>query len=135
MKKVDELAKLSPIFQGIVKNEEISSLMQCVDGSVKYYGAGDIIVSAGEELYFLGNLLTGLAQEQAADGSTLRTVNQGEMVTWGFSDGKWIKAENDVCAKTDCAVLWLRWIRAAKICNFSCEFHKKALENLERLTK
>lgn len=133
MKQYYELMKMSPLFRGITKNEELTMLLKCIDGNVKAYGAGETIISEGEDLYFAGMLLSGVAQELAADGSALSAKDFGELLTGGFSEGKSVKAPAAVIAKTDCEVLWVRWIRAARICNFSCPYHKKALENLNRL--
>ncbi|WP_206459033.1 hypothetical protein [Anaerovorax sp. IOR16] len=133
MKQYLELLKTTPLFFGIRETKDLEWVLKCVDGNVKTYRAGETIIQEGEDLYFVGMVVSGIAQSMNREKSTLTDV--GELFDFCFEEGKSIQAEAKITAKTDCAILWMRWIRLKKICNFECEFHKKLIKNLEKLMK
>ncbi|WP_324823811.1 hypothetical protein [Sinanaerobacter sp. ZZT-01] len=133
MKQYLELLKTTPLFYGIKESKDLEWLFKCVDGNVKTYRAGETIAEEGEALYFTGMVVSGIAQSIYKDKSIL--TDAGELFDFCFDEGKSIQSEAKIIAKTDCSVLWMRWIRLKKVCNFECEFHKKVIDNLEKLTK
>lgn len=133
MKQYLELLKTTPLFFGIRDTKNLEWVLNCVDGKVKTYRAGETIIEQGEDLYFLGMVVTGIAQSIDGERSSLTDV--GELFDFCFEEGKSIKSEAKITAKTDCAILWMRWIRLRKLCNFECAFHKKLIENLDKLMK
>lgn len=133
MRQYLELLKTTPLFFGIKDTKDLEWVLNCVDGNVKTYRAGETIIEQGEDLYFVGMVINGIAQ--SVDGETSTLTDAGELFVFGFEEGKSVKSEAKIIAKTDCSILWMRWIRLKKICNFECEFHKKLIENLGKMMK
>lgn len=132
MKQYLELLKTMPLFFGIKESKDLEWVLKCVDGNVKNYRAGETITEEGEDVYFTGMVLSGIAQNIYKDNVVLTDI--GELFPFCFEEDKSIQSDAKIVAKTDCSILWMRWIRLKRVCNFNCEFHKKLIENLNQLT-
>ncbi|WP_130863529.1 cyclic nucleotide-binding domain-containing protein [Bacilliculturomica massiliensis] len=131
MEKYLDLLLAMPLFQGIGNKKDLAWVMKCVDGNVKEYRAGEVIFEKGEDVYFEGMIVSGIAQME--DGDKVVNIDTSKLIPIPYESGKSVQSPGRVTAKTDCRILFMRWIRLMKICNFECAFHKQLLKNLENL--
>ena len=128
-----DLLLTMPLFEGISDKKNLAWVLKCIDGTVKDYRSCDVIFEEGEDVYFAGMVVSGVAQMLTAQGEASEQVDEGQLLPVTYDGEKSGKAVQKIVAKTDCKILFMRWIRLMKICNFECAFHKRLLENLEKM--
>lgn len=131
MKQYYPLIKQIPLFNHFKSDKDMDWIFNCIDGSVKTYQAGETIFSKGEPMYFAAVVLDGMVQ--AIGGEKTELMDVGDLVFSGYEEGKSVVSPADYVAKTNCTLLFMRWIRMTRVCNFECEFHKKLLEKYNKL--
>lgn len=131
MEKYLDLLLNMPLFQEIKDKKDLGWVLKCVDGNVKDYRAGDVVFEEGEDVYFAGMVMSGILQMESGEGVV--NIDTAAMIPIPYDKEKSVKAPGRLTAKTDCSVLFMRWIRLVKICNFDCAFHRQLLKNLDNM--
>lgn len=134
MQEYLDLLLSMPLFQGIEDRKNLAWVLKCVDGTVKEFAAGEAIYEIGEDVYFAGMLMEGAVLLEGSSEEP-RKVNASELIPIPYSGEKSAKSPWKVTAESNCRILFMRWIRLMKVCNFECGFHKQLLENLENMTE
>lgn len=119
------------LFSHMKEDKDMDWLFRCIDGSVREYRAGETIFSVGEETYFAAVVVDGMVQGLSKEGGAV-LFDPGDLLIDDYREGKSVVSPLDYVAKTDCKLLFTRWIRMMKVCNFECAFHRQLLEKLSR---
>lgn len=127
------LLKNSPLFQGM-NQEEIASLLGCIDGQVRCYERGSCLLRVGEALDRFGLVLSGtvlVVQEDFwGNRNIVSEITKGQLFAEAFACVQGAVLTVSVMAETACEVLWLNVRRVLGTCPRACEFHHLIIRNL-----
>ena len=127
----------TPLFQGI-REEELETLLCCLDAREKRYRRGSTILRAGDCAEELGLLLSGsvnvLVNFYWGGSQIFGHVEAGDLFgeTYAAIPGKELLV--DVVAAEDCRVLFLHMDRLLTTCRSGCSFHNQIIHNLIRIS-
>ncbi len=133
MKKYIPILKRTQLFAGIGE-EEIDSMLSCLNAKVKYYKKGEYVLRQGERLNALAILAEGKLHIQNDDywgnRSILGNIAVGEMFGEAYIAPQSDALINDVVAIEDSAVIFFDVICIITTCSNACRFHSATAKNL-----
>lgn len=133
MKKYIPILKKTKLFVGI-SEEEIASMLTCLDASLRTYRKGESVFRRGEHLNRISILLEGALHIQNDDYWGNRTiVNRvavGEMFGEAYLAPESGALPNDVVAIEDSAVIFFDLNKILTTCSSACRFHTLTVQNL-----
>ncbi|SHK49998.1 cAMP-binding domain of CRP or a regulatory subunit of cAMP-dependent protein kinases [Hathewaya proteolytica DSM 3090] len=125
-----------PLFQGI-KEEDLISLLQCLNPKIQTFGKNEPIVSFGENIDKFGIILEGEASvlKETSEGNRviIAIVKEGDLFgeMLVFSSRK--KWPVTVRVQNSCKVLFLKNSDLISRCNKMCTWHNTFLENFIKI--
>ena len=133
MKKFIPNLKKTKLFAGVVE-EEISSMLSCLDARFREYKKGEYVLRQGEHLNHITVLVSGELHIQRDDYWGNRTIVNRIGVEEMFGEA-YIAPEsgallNDVLAVEDSTVIFFDIRRIITVCSTACRFHSMVVQNL-----
>lgn len=133
MKKFISILKRSQLFSG-VGEEEISSMLTCLQARLCTYKKGEYVLRQGERLDTIFVLVEGKLHIQRDDywgnRSIINMVSVGEMFGEAYVAPESGTLVNDVLAVEDSAVIFFDVKRIITVCSVACRFHSMVVQNL-----
>ncbi len=121
------------LFNGIEENE-IKSLLQCLNAVEKTYKKGDIIFAEGEPTELIGVVLSGMAIIEFADvwgnNNIIGSAEEGDVFAEAYACIQDEPLLISVSAAEDTKILFMNIGRVLSSCSNSCVFHTKLVRNL-----
>lgn len=121
------------LFQGTTE-DEIKSMLQCLDATQKKYEKGETIYYVGETTKAVGLVLSGSVIIQCDDlwgnNSVLGVVEAGEIFSEAYAciPGEPLMVNVTACEKSK--ILYLDIHHILTTCSNSCQHHNKIIQNL-----
>ena len=136
MKKFFPVIMDTPLFKNIKENE-LESMLECLQAVEKTYRKNDIIFMAGEPALYVGIVYSGSVQVIKDDVMGNRLILSG-LATGDIFGETFACAGVDilpvsVIAKEESTVLLLDYRKVIDKCRSSCNFHNKMIENMMRI--
>lgn len=133
MKEYIPVLKRTQIFAG-VGNDEIASMLLCLDAQLHHSKKGEYVLREGEHLSDIMILVNGRLLIQKDDywgnRSILEQISMGEMFGEAYIAPESGPLLNDVVAAEDSAVIFLNAKRIMTTCSSACRFHTMVVQNL-----
>lgn len=125
--------KSTQLFFGL-SEEEISSLLSCLNAKIKHFKKGEYVFSQGERLGDVTILVEGSLYIQKDDywgnRSILGQVAPGEMFGESYVAPQSTPLLHDVIATEDSAVMFFDVKRILTTCSSACRFHTLVVQNM-----
>ena len=136
MKEYINQFKKLPLFTGI-KEEELLPMLTCIGGYIQEYTKSKFILLSKEPIKCVGIILDGTVHMIKEDiwghKTVLAFMKQGELFGETFVCGDRFTSEVTFYAATHCKVLYIPFYKTLHMCNTSCVFHHRLVENMVRL--
>ncbi len=133
MKKYISVLKRTQMFSGIAE-DEIQSLLSCLNAKKNYYKKGQYILHQGESLSNILVLVEGKVHIQKDDywgnRSILGQIEVGEMFGEAYASPSGGALLNDVVALEDSVVIAFNVKQILTTCSSACRFHSMIIQNL-----
>lgn len=133
MKKYIPILKRTQLFAG-VDDDEIASMLSCLDAGLKSYEKGEYVLRRGEHLSDIVVLAEGNLHIQKDDywgnRSILGQIAAGEMFGEAYVAPESGALLNDVVAVEDSTVIFFNVKRMLTTCPTSCRFHTTVVQNM-----
>ena len=133
MKKYIPILKRTHIFAGLGE-EEIESLLSCLDARLYKYKKGEYVLRQGEHLDDVTVLVEGNLHIQKDDywgnRSILGHVAPGDMFGEAYASPENGVLLNDVVAVEDSAAIFFNIKRIITTCSSACRFHTLVVQNM-----
>lgn len=133
MKKYIPILKRTQLFAG-VGEEEIGSMLSCLNAALKRYKKGEYVLRQGERINALAVLVEGKLHIQSDDywgnRSILGNIATGEMFGESYVAPQSDALINDVVAIEDSAVIFFDALCVITTCTNACRFHSVVAQNL-----
>lgn len=133
MKKYVPLLEKTKLFSG-VGDDDILSMLSCLNASVREYGKGQVAFRQGDTLRELMILAEGRLHIQREDYwgnlNLLNEIRPGEMFGEAYIVPNSGPLLNDVVAAEDSAALFFDMDRILTVCPSACPFHTRIVKNV-----
>lgn len=133
MEKYFEAIKKCPIFADI-SSEEITAMLNCLQGKKESYEKGSCILKIGDKLKAVGLLLSGkgmIVQEDFwGNRNILSEILPGQIFGEAFACSPGSVLNVSVFAEKESEVLWLSVGRILTTCPTACPHHSRMIRNL-----
>jgi CRP/FNR family cyclic AMP-dependent transcriptional regulator len=133
LKDFTPVIKKAPIFSGIGE-DELSSMLACLDAKTSEYGRGEYILRAGDRAEAVGLLLSGsalvLQEDFWGNRNIISRVAPGQTFAEAFACSPGAALSVSVAADEACAVMWLNVARILSTCPTACAHHSRMIRNL-----
>ena len=133
MKKYIPVLKKTKLFAGIA-NDEIASMLLCLDAQLHHYKKGEYVLREGEHLSDIMILVIGRLLIQKDDywgnRSILEQISMGEMFGEAYIAPESEPLLNDVVAAEDSVVMFFNAKQIITTCSSACRFHTMVVQNL-----
>lgn len=117
-----------------VADDDISSLLACLDAKIRRYKKSDYVLKQGERLDDIAILLDGSLHIQSDDywgnRSILGHIGAGEIFGEAYALSQGGRMQSDVVAIEDCVVMFLDAMRIISTCSSACDFHSTVIRNM-----
>lgn len=127
------IIKQSQLFSG-VGEEEINSMLKCLDATLHEYKKGEYVFRQGEYLSHIMILVKGKLHVQREDfwgnRSIINQINCGEMFGEAYVTPDSGSILNDVVAIEDSSVIFFDVRKILTVCSSACRFHTTVIQNL-----
>lgn len=133
MKQYIPVLRKTKMFSG-VGDEEIESMLSCLNARVQHYKKGEYVLRTGGHLRDILILVEGSLHIQKDDywgnRSLLGQIGAGEMFGEAYVAPESGALMNDVVAVEDSAVMFFDLQRLLTTCSSACRFHAVVVQNL-----
>ena len=133
MKKFIPILKRTQLFSA-VSEEEISSMLSCLNARLRTYKKGEYVLRQGEHLDDITVLVDGELYIQRDDywgnRAIVDRIAVGEMFGEAYIAPQSGALLNDVIAIEDSTVIFFDVNRIITICSSACRFHSMVIQNL-----
>lgn len=136
MKKYLEILRASELFND-VKNENLEALLGCLGAFVKSFDKNTTVLSEGDNVGYIGIVLSGKAQIEQTDYFGNRTivanVEPSELFGESFACADVKQMPVDVVAKENTDIMFVDCRRITEPCCNACDFHRRMIYNLMKI--
>ena len=133
MKKFIPILKRTQLFAA-VSEEEISSMLSCLNARLRTYKKGEYVLRQGEHLDDITVLVDGELHIQRDDywgnRAIVDRIAVGEMFGEAYIAPESGALLNDVIAVEDSTVMFFDVKRIITVCSSACRFHSMVVQNL-----
>ncbi len=133
MKKYLPILKNSPFFKGLTDNE-ILSILHCVNATTIYRKRGSYIFRAGDSTEVMGLVVSGCVLVMQEDlwghRNILSKCHAGDFFGEPYAASPGAVLNVSVAADEDCEIIFLNVQRLLVSCPTACEHHQKLIRNL-----
>lgn len=132
---IHSLSKLS-LFSGI-RTEDIDPMLTCLGSYTCNYKKGEFIFLSSEPIQSVGIILQGtihmIKEDIWGNKTILAFMQKGEIFGETFACGNQLNSAVTFYASTNCKILYMPFYKIIHVCNISCIFHHRLIENMVRL--
>lgn len=125
------------LFYGI-KEDEIETVLTCLQAYEKKYKNKDIIYRAGTHVKEIGFVEAGsvnmVEYDYWGNKSILGNITKGDIFSLSYAAIPGKQLQGDIVANEDCTILFLNIEMLISVCPKSCPFHNKIIHNLFRIS-
>lgn len=137
MKKYLPVLRKCPLFQGFAE-EELTAMLGCLEAKVIRFAAKETILSEGEQVRFIGIVLSGSARIVQVDyfgnRSIVTNLEPSDLFAESFACAGVKELPVQVAANEDnTEVLWIDRLRIMQPCGNNCGFHRGLIDNLLKI--
>ena len=136
MKKIFEVAKENPLFQGIAYSD-FKLMLDCLSAKKATYKKDDVLLLSGDTVSFVGLVLSGSVKvvTEDANGNTALFAEIGVSETFGevFACAEIDHSPVTIQAAEETEVLFIDYKRIVTSCSVACPFHTRLIENMLQL--
>ena len=133
MKRYIPILIKAQLFAG-VSDDEIASMLDCLQAKSCTYKKGDYVFRQGEHLSNITILVEGSLHIQSDDywgnRSIINVIGPGEMFGESFAAPGSSALSNDVVAVADSTVIFFDVAKILTVCSSACRFHSMVVQNL-----
>ena len=133
MEQFIETLKHTQLFSG-VGNEEISSMLNCLQAKLLTFKKGDYVFREGEHIDNICVLVHGKLLVQHDDfwgnRNIVNIIRVGEMFGEAYIAPESGALINDVIAAENCHIVFFDFKRILTVCPTACRFHSMVIQNL-----
>lgn len=133
MEQYVSLIKNSALFGGMT-DEEIQSVLHCLNAQTANYRKGDFILRVGSSTEAMGLLLSGSALIVQEDvwgrRSIMDMLSPGDFFAEPFAASSEHVLNVSVVADSPCSVMMLNMSRILSVCSAACVYHTQVVRNL-----
>lgn len=126
------LAK-SSLFHNIDENN-IHTMIKCLDSKITNYKKGELILRTGQITNNIGIILAGTAhitkEDYWGNVTLISKCEPSDMFGETYAIKGTLPCEVNVCAITDCTIIFLNVNRVLRTCSSSCAHHQALIANL-----
>lgn len=124
------------LFENIAETD-LAAMLSCLNGRVKNYKKGSVILLAGAAVSAVGIVLSGNVQvvkeDYLGNKNILTELSPSEIFAETFACAAIKQSPVTVLSVTACAVLWIETDKIITTCASACDFHAKLISNMLRL--
>lgn len=132
---IDDISQFS-LFSGI-KTEDLTPMLRCLGSYNRNYKKGEFIFLSNEPIQSVGIVLKGtihmIKEDIWGNKTILSFIQKGELFGETFACGSQLKSTVTFYASTNCKVLYMPFQKVIHVCNMSCIFHHRLIENMVSL--
>lgn len=132
---IKNISQLS-LFEGI-KTENLDTMLTCLGSYTRNYQKGEFVFLSGEIIQSIGIILQGtihmIKEDIWGNKTILAFINQGELFGETFACANQLNSSVTFYASTNCKILHIPFHKIIHICNTSCSFHHRLIENMVSL--
>ncbi len=136
MKKYFNIIKSVELFNGI-DEAEYQSLLSCLSAKVMKYDKNQAVFSRGEDVMYVGIILSGQVQVMREDyygnRSILAKLDAGMLFGETFVCADIKKLPVSVFTTAESEILFIDYHKLTTTCNEACSFHNKLIQNMLRI--
>ncbi|MCL2856666.1 MAG: Crp/Fnr family transcriptional regulator [Oscillospiraceae bacterium] len=136
MKKIFEIAKINPLFQGIAL-VDFEHMLNCLSTRTAMYRKGDMILLSGGCVNFVGLILSGsvkiIREDVSGNATILAKLTVSEIFGEVFACAEILHSTVTVQAVEDTEVLFIDYSRIIMSCTSACNFHTQLIKNMLKL--
>lgn len=136
MKEYLELLQRNELFYNFDLND-LKSILKCLSPKVNHYKKKDIILLQGDNVHFVGIVLSGSAQiiKEDIEGyiNILDHLGINDIFAEAFAYADIYECPITVQATENCEIMFIDCKRIIKTCNNACIFHLALIENMVSL--
>ncbi len=133
MANTADTLKASPLFKGL-DAEHISSVLACLDASVKHYAKNEYILYMHDPIPGIGVVVSGVVQISKEDAFGTRVIltniGKGQMFAESLICAQLPHSPVYAQALEPCSVMWVRLQKMLGMCQNTCAFHKQLIANM-----
>ncbi|MBQ7364600.1 MAG: Crp/Fnr family transcriptional regulator [Clostridia bacterium] len=133
MQKYITILKRTKLFSG-VSEEEIASMLSCLDARLRHFQKGEYVLRQGESLADITVLAEGALHIQRDDywgnRAIVNRVSVGDMFGEAYLAPESGAVLNDVIAVENSTVILFDVRRIITVCSSACRFHAAVIQNL-----
>lgn len=133
MEKYYPILKSCALFRNIGESE-FGTLMKCMDAQIRSYKAEDYVFFTGDEINFVGIVLTGLVEVMkenlAGNKHIVAFLGPADMFAEGIVCTVRRISPVTVHVKEDSKILFIPYERVIKSCGSACQFHISLIQNM-----
>jgi len=136
MEKIFEMAKKSPLFQGIVFSD-FEPILNCLSFKTASYNKEDIILLSGDSVDFVGLILSGgvkiIKEDMIGNITILTKLNSSEIFGEVFPYAGIYHSPVTVQADEETEILFIDYNKIITSCSNTCHFHARLIKNTVKL--
>ena len=136
MKKIFEVVKENPLFQGIAYSD-FELMLNCLSGKTARYKKDDVLLLSGDTVNFVGLVLSGSVRiiNEDVNGNTALLAEPGASESFGevFACAGIDHSPVTIQAAEATEVLFINYKRIVTSCSAACPFHIRLIENMLKL--
>lgn len=133
MQKYIEILKNNKLFEGI-SEKDIVSIINCLDMKTVIYNKGSTVYRIGDKVKCINIVAEGavhiIKEDYWGNQSILTEISTGELFAETFALLKDKTIQVNVMAVKKSVIIELNIDNVINLCNNSCSFHKKIVQNL-----
>ena len=133
MEKYLPLLKNSNMFRG-VSEDEIKSMLSCLDAKVVSYKKGAYLLHSGEIIHTIGFVISGMVLIQKEDYwgncTILQEIAPGFIYAEAYACLPDMPADVYVTAAMDTTIMEFNVKKMFSVCSSACTFHNRLIQNL-----
>lgn len=127
------ILKKNKLFKSVDK-EDIGNLLKCLSAKTKTYSKNDIIHMDGDNISYIGIILSGRVQiikeDYFGNRTILSNLDEGEIFGEAFACANISKIPVTVISATESVILFIDYKRIITVCSSCCVFHLKLIGNM-----
>ena len=136
MKELFETVYQNPLWSGI-SFQEFETMFPCVNGTVKGFAKGEVILFTGDPVKHIGIVLSGsikiIREDENGNVSILTELSRGDLFGETFASAGVLHSPVSVVASVKSEVLFFDFQKIISTCTSACRFHAKMIENMLHL--
>jgi len=133
MKNIYETVKDNPLFHGVGPGD-FEKMAGCIEAKTKNYPKDDIVLLAGDNVGFVGLVLSGSVRvvKEDIDGNIMILTELTKPDTFGeaFACAGIERSPVTVMAAEESEILFINYKKVIAVCSLTCGFHSKLIENM-----